>query len=168
MGRKFAAPPKLDAVALAEQTASKGGRPPTLDAALVALASSGALIARACKVCGAETANKSGLCATHQRQVMTVKEEREIARERIERNAARYAEIHVAGSEIAAAKGDTRPAEWGLLHSRAVESVKGESGATGVVVQIGVVLPGCGTPSGTPTVAVRSLPGSPVIEGERV
>jgi hypothetical protein len=161
MGRKLAAPPKLDAVALAERTASKGGRPPMV-APL-------ALIERACKVCGAETANKSGLCATHQRQVMTVKEEREIARQRIEGNAARYAELHVAGAEVAAARGDTRPAEWGLLHSRAVESVKGETGATGVVVQIGVVLPGCGTPSGTPTVAVRSLPGSPgpVIEGER-
>jgi hypothetical protein len=160
MGRKLAAPPKLDAVALAERTASKGGRPPMV-APL-------ALIERACKVCGAETANKSGLCATHQRQVMTVKEEREIARRRIEMNQARYAELHMAGAEIAAAKGDTRSCEWALTHGRSIEPVKGDNGATGVVVQIGVVLPGCGTPSGSPTVAVRSLPGSPVIEGERV
>lgn len=102
-------------------------------------------LVRCCKICGAETANPTSLCLTHQRNLVSIKEEQEYARAVIQRNAFRYAELHVQGAEIAAARGDTRPAEWGLLHGRAVEPVKGQdNNGPSVIVQIGVVLPGMG------------------------
>jgi hypothetical protein len=141
-------PVPLDAVALA-----KAPRPPAADAPAAILAP------RTCKVCGEETRNKTSLCLTHQRQVLSHKEEKAIVRDVLQRNAFRYAELHQHGAEIAAARGDTRPAEWGLLHTRMVEPLKQQSDGGKVVVQIGMVLPGLADTA--PTVSVRALPGSP-------
>lgn len=56
------------------------------------------------------------------------------------------AKMMVTGARIAARKGDTRPAEWILLHTKTVDPVNKESGSKveRVNVQIGLVLPGLG------------------------
>jgi predicted nucleic acid-binding Zn ribbon protein len=53
------------------------------------------LIARHCKVCGAATKNKTGLCLEHQRQLLSLKEEQAIVRDAITKNGHRYAELHM-------------------------------------------------------------------------
>jgi hypothetical protein len=117
------------------------------------------VIVRRCKVCGETTKNKTSLCLEHQRQILSLKEERLIVQDEIAKNGFRYAELHKTGAEIAALKGDTRPAEWGLLHGRMIQPLKTQDGGAGrVVVNIGMVLPGCG--QALPPVTVQALPGS--------
>jgi hypothetical protein len=126
--------------------------PPDVEAALQ-------WIPRHCKVCGEPTKNKTGLCLPHQRQILSLKEERTLVQNTIAANGHRYAELHKVGAEIAALKGDTRPAEWGMLHGRVIAPLKTQDGnGSRVVVNIGMVLPGCG--QALPPVTVQALPGS--------
>ena len=66
------------------------------------------------------------------------------ARDIINENLSEYARMHRAGAEIAAAKGDTRPAEWALERTKVVEKDTQSAVPTGFAVKIGVVLPGLG------------------------
>lgn len=103
------------------------------------------LIDLTCKVCGAAATRTTGLCAAHAHVALAVDEEKTLVKRYLEKHAYRAAELQVAGAEIAARKGDTRPAEWLLLHTRVVEPVRTQhEGGGGVVVNIGMVLPGCG------------------------
>lgn len=69
---------------------------------------------------------------------------RENARDILHGNLDRYAELHQQGAAIAAAKGDTRPAEWALERTKVVEKDTQSAVPTGFTVKIGVVLPGLG------------------------
>ena len=56
----------------------------------------------------------------------------------------------------ASKKGDTRPAEWALAHTRAVQPIeKGDSGPR-ISVQVGIALPGLGM--STQVVDTKALP----------
>lgn len=96
---------------------------------------------RTCRICGVPVGSGS-LCPPHRGAVLNLKEERAAAKLALESNAHRYAQLHMAGAEVAAQRGDTRPAEWALLHTRTITPVKTDTGPAGVVVHIGVVLPG--------------------------
>lgn len=127
-------------------------------------------IVRRCRVCGLELVraydSRETLCATHRGAILNIKEEKAKAKELLEGNARRYAELHMDGAELAAARGDTRPAEWALLHTRTVESVKGQGeGAQGVIVQIGMILPGCGGDAPVVSVTTKSVE-APVLDAE--
>jgi hypothetical protein len=66
------------------------------------------------------------------------------AKEKLERAAPAFARHLVQASKIAAQKGDSRPAEWGLLHSRAVapiDATKDEPGRA-PIINIGVKVSG--------------------------
>lgn len=62
------------------------------------------------------------------------------AREKLERAAPQFAEDLKMASRVAAQRGDSRPAEWGLLHSRAVLPAAPEktAAAIGTTINIGV------------------------------
>jgi len=64
----------------------------------------------------------------------------------LHQHAEEYARLHMKGARVAARRGDTRPADWALLHTRTVDPVskEGESGSPRVVVQVGFALPGLG------------------------
>jgi len=66
------------------------------------------------------------------------------ARAKLEARAVNYADLHFQAATVAAARGDARPAEWGLAHLRVVEPIDKTSSAGGIVVQVGCVLPGLG------------------------
>jgi hypothetical protein len=66
-----------------------------------------------------------------------------VARKILEQNLAAYAEMHFEGAKIAAAEGDTRPAEWALTHAKvegqaAVEPPTKIAADTGTKVFIGI------------------------------
>jgi hypothetical protein len=97
-------------------------------------------------VCGTETArNVLNLCAKHAAIELTGEADKALVRQHLEKHAFRAAELQIAGAERAALKGDTRPAEWLLLHTRTVEPVKtaGDVGG-GITINLGVILPHCG------------------------
>jgi hypothetical protein len=66
------------------------------------------------------------------------------AREKLEQAAPEFAEHIKTASRVAAQKGDSRPAEWGLLHSRAIASLSGEKDELGKqpIINIGVKISG--------------------------
>lgn len=74
----------------------------------------------------------------------------ERARLQLERHTETFVQHLLTAAENAAKKGDSRPAEWGLLHSRAVEPVltgggassKGGAEVPGIRVLVGVQLTG--------------------------
>ena len=84
------------------------------------------------------------------------------AKQYLKSEAFEAAKVLMAGARVAARKGDTRPAEWILLHTRSVEPVNkdGDIGPR-VVVQVGVALPGLGSQPGSanlPGATVSALP----------
>jgi hypothetical protein len=98
-------------------------------------------------VCGDEASRESSLCLVHAHAELDSAANKALVRTFLENKSFRAAELVAHAAEIAAAKGDSRPAEFILLHSRAVEPVRqvGEGGgAGGIVINVGVVLPGCG------------------------
>jgi hypothetical protein len=102
---------------------------------------------RICVMCEKEGENtpakySDGLCDKHSEYQFTTGEIRRAAREHLERDGVKYAELHMQAAEVAAKRGRSRPMEWALLHTRIVEPVAKEDGASGVVVNVGVVLPG--------------------------
>ena len=100
-------------------------------------------------LCGTEGCQRlarhsDGCCSLHSRFVSTPKSIVAEAGDHLLRNQVRYARLHYKGAKIAAAKGDTRPAEWALIHSRAVQPVEKTVSSTnvGVQVYVGALLPG--------------------------
>lgn len=82
-------------------------------------------------------------CSKHSMYRRSIKAEQTRALQHFQRNSFAYARLHLKAAEIAAAGGDSKPAEWGLLHTRAVEPIaKPDGGGGGLVVNVGVVLPG--------------------------
>lgn len=66
-----------------------------------------------------------------------------VARKFLEQRQADYAALHFQGAEIAASRGDTRPAEWALTHVKvdgqaAVEPPAKQATDTGTKVFIGI------------------------------
>lgn len=61
------------------------------------------------------------------------------ARRKVLKDAPTYAEHLLAASAIAASKGDSSPAQWALLHTRAIQPItNGVQSNNGVVVNVGV------------------------------
>jgi hypothetical protein len=63
------------------------------------------------------------------------------AKARLQARAVSYSDPHHQAAQVAAAKGDGRPAEWALERLRVVEPIESRLN-TGIVVQVGCVLPG--------------------------
>lgn len=93
--------------------------------------------------CKRLASRSDGHCAKHSAVRLTTPEVKRAAREILERNAVSYARLHLAAAKMAAIKGDAEPAERGLLLGRAIEPLKRDEGGSGVIVNIGVVLPNC-------------------------
>jgi hypothetical protein len=99
------------------------------------------------RLCHRWAVMEDGMCAHHSALHEQVTEVKRRARQLLEQNAMRYAELHLDAAEVAARDGNSKPALEGLLHSRAIEPVKTQAdGPGGVVVQVGVMLPGLGQP----------------------
>lgn len=102
-----------------------------------------AYAAAACRVCGEPADRESGLCASHAHVEMDVAANKARVNAFLGNAAFRAAELVKHAAEIAAAKGDSRPAEFILLHSKVVEPVRtGPEAPAGIVINVGVVLPG--------------------------
>lgn len=102
---------------------------------------------RVCVMCEKDGENtpalfSDGMCEKHSEYQYTTGEIRRAAKAHLERDAVKYAELHMQAAEVAAKRGRSRPMEWALLHTRTVEPVQKESNGSGVVVNVGVVLPG--------------------------
>ncbi len=68
-----------------------------------------------------------------------------VARKFLQDRLHEYAQLHFEGASVAAAKGDTRPAEWALTHAKiegeaVVEPPAKEAPDTGLKIYIGVPL----------------------------
>ncbi len=92
--------------------------------------------------CDRVAVRSDGYCAKHSNYRVTTVDLKRRAREMIERHALGYARLHFQAARVAALKGDAEPAERGLLLGRAIDPIQKESGGSGVVVNVGVVLPG--------------------------
>lgn len=99
-----------------------------------------------CRVCGEATdRTQLNLCATHAGMELAGEADKANVRRYLERHAHRAGELLVEGAERAAMKGDTRPAEWILLHTRTIEPIKTKVDVEGgITINLGVVLPHCG------------------------
>ena len=119
---------------LALTTKPKGAKPPPQP------------IASACKICGRATnRTQLNLCAEHAGIELEAQADKARVRAFLDRHAHRAAELVVEGAERAAQKGDTRPAEWLLLHTRTIEPIKTATDAGGgITINLGVILPHCG------------------------
>jgi DNA-binding CsgD family transcriptional regulator len=69
----------------------------------------------------------------------------ESARDIVHSNLEEYARLHLTAAGIAAAKGDSRPAEWAMERTKVVEPKAQATENKGLTVQIGVLLPNLGT-----------------------
>ena len=86
------------------------------------------------------------------------------ATEALAARALNYVKLHWRGALKAAKKGDTRPCEWALLHTRAVTQLdKGDTGPR-ISVQVGIALPGLGMPAQASE--SKALPAITVTMGE--
>lgn len=95
--------------------------------------------------CDRAATRSDSFCARHSALRLTIAEYKLEVRERIERNADKYASMHLSGARIAAAEGDTRPAEWALERAGIVKPPPKESADVGgIVVNVGIALPGLG------------------------
>lgn len=71
------------------------------------------------------------------------------AQRQLEANAPTFVAHLVVASENASKKGDSKPAEWALLHSRAIAPIAATSKeASGVTINVGVKVSGTETASG--------------------
>lgn len=96
-----------------------------------------------CGLCAKPASRADGMCARHSGYRLTTKARQDAAREMVQRDAVRYAKLLRQGAERAAAKGDTEPAQWALIHGGAIKPVAEKSGPNvGVQVYVGTVLPG--------------------------
>lgn len=80
-----------------------------------------------------------------------------------------YAQLHFEGAQVAAAKGDTRPAEWALTHVKAegqsvVEPPAKVAADTGVKVFLGIKIGG--VPEDAMRVETISYESAPVLAAE--
>jgi hypothetical protein len=66
------------------------------------------------------------------------------AHKKLLKNAPDYVDIHLAAARNAAERGDSKPAEWAILHTRTVEPIaeKGSSATAGTTINIGVKVSG--------------------------
>jgi hypothetical protein len=78
------------------------------------------------------------------RSPAAVKAQLDRAQARLQARQVAYTDLHFEAAAIAAARGDSRPAEWALLHGRSIEPVEKKGEAFGVVVHVGAILPGLG------------------------
>jgi ribosomal protein L37AE/L43A len=121
----------------------------------------------ACEACAASATRRIGdawLCASCAAQTLDAKSIKAAAREYLSRKSLVYARLHEHGATVAAMKGDTRPAEWALLHSRTVDPIDTDTAAgPKVAVTVGFVLPGL-PGSVSPMIDVSPTPEQ--IEGE--
>ena len=93
--------------------------------------------------CDRDASRPDGYCARHSNVRRTISANVEVAREILLKNQRRYAELHMQAATVAASKGLAEPAQWALLHGRAVEPVQRDSNGPSVIVQVGVAtLPG--------------------------
>jgi hypothetical protein len=96
-----------------------------------------------CLACSEPADRESGYCARHDaRRLATRADILNAAADAIERGALEYVAAHRQATRIAALKGDSKPAEWALLHTRVVKPVEKEAAAAGLIVNVGVMLPG--------------------------
>jgi hypothetical protein len=101
------------------------------------------------------------------REVQRMENTRDLARKILEQNLAAYANLHFEGATIAAEKGDTRPAEWALMHAKSEGKTVVDPPAkltpdTGVRVFVGVGL------GALPPQSVQAEIFSPMLEAEVV
>ncbi len=66
------------------------------------------------------------------------------ARKQLLKNMPTYADLHLVASKNAAQKGDAKPIEWAMLHTRTVEPIAEAKGspASGTTINIGVKVSG--------------------------
>lgn len=98
----------------------------------------------------------------------------ERARQVLDKHAETFAQHLITAAEVAARKGDSKPAEWGLLHTRTVEPVfmggggkaAGAHEGQGIRVLIGVQLgqQPAGTPLASPATSTLETPGALSLE----
>jgi hypothetical protein len=98
----------------------------------------------------------------------------ERARQALDAHAEKLVEHLLTAAEVAARKGDSKPAEWGLLHTRTVEPVfmggggkaAGAHEGQGIRVLIGVQLgqQPAGTPLASPATSTLETPGALSLE----
>ena len=93
-----------------------------------------------------------GACSEHTTYGKTADEIKAMAREKQARSSLQSERNRQLGESIAALKGDTRPSEWNLLHTRTVEPLKSDLGPSGVTVIVGTMLPGL--PGSTPLTVI--------------
>lgn len=100
-----------------------------------------------CLDCDHPSVHPDHRCTVHTGYRLVVKgPPRQAAKQLIDANALRYAELHMRAAEKAADKGDAEPTQWALEHLGVVEPLERKGPSTGVVVQIGMVLPGLREP----------------------
>jgi hypothetical protein len=75
------------------------------------------------------------------RSPAAVKAQLDRARAKMQARAVAYADLHFQAATIAAARGDSRPAEFGLERLKVVEPIEKASGGCGMVVNV-IPLPG--------------------------
>lgn len=110
-----------------------------------------------CPDCANPGTQADGACDVHTTVGRTADEIKQMAREKQSRSVLQSERNRQLGEHVAALKGDTRPAEWNLLHSRTVEPLKVDSSPGGIVVNVGVILPGL---PGAEVIDVKQLPRS--------
>jgi hypothetical protein len=88
--------------------------------------------------------NVDRLARVLRRSPAAVKAQLERAKARLQARQVAYADLHFQAATVAAARGDSRPAEWGLIHGRSIEPVNPKDAGQQVVVQVGIALPGLG------------------------
>lgn len=97
-----------------------------------------------CTECEKTATRSDGRCATHSGFRLLTHEVVKESGDFLKRNSRKYARLHLRAAEVAASKGDGRPAEWALLHTETVKPIEKQAaaGSGGTIVNVGVVLPG--------------------------
>jgi hypothetical protein len=98
-----------------------------------------------CVVCG-DPVSVGTMCPTHASLDLEHERMKQRALGILKGNVEKYATLHMEASERAALRGEGRPMEWALTHTRVVEPVAPpkEAASKGTKVTVGVLLPGCG------------------------